>query len=509
MSVPSQNDLNFGTRDFTVSLWIKAHSWCDPGFWCGSTFIEKWFQTGGLTAWGWSLSSRADGLILSYGDGRTDGHPTSCGDTCLIQYNPVWGEFPSTETWYHLAIKRSGTSLKIYRDGANVATQTYPFIYNLDTSAPYESSLKFGARGYGQYASQEFFNGMIDEVQIYNRALEDNEIAAIASVSGNGYCKGGDISVNAGQNIQIKSDQQCQTTVYGTATDSNNLPLNYRWIEGQTVLLDWRPAGTNGDANLPLCQIPLAQGTHTLTLEVSDGQSTASDDMMLTIDNSAPTAAPIGGGTYQVGDPNPIALGGQVSDYDNDQLHYVWYEGGTPFNCEGLVQAPTGSSPGTPVTLPTCVLPHLVIGSHTVTLRVNDSFNPPVSSDVTINIVDTTAPTLAPQTDKTILWPPNHKMVNIIIDTHAFDDSGLPVTLTAAVASNEPQSGLGDGDMSPDWTTPVINQATGKITLQLRAERSGSGNGRIYIVTIAATDYSGNISTANVAINVPHDQGNK
>ena len=45
-------------------------------------------------------------------------------------------------------------------------------------------------------------------------------------------------------------------------------------------------------------------------------------------------------------------------------------------------------------------------------------------------------------------------------------------------------------------------------TAQPRAERSGSGNGRIYTVRITATDTSGNSSYGDVNIIVPHDQGN-
>lgn len=58
-------------------------------------------------------------------------------------------------------------------------------------------------------------------------------------------------------------------------------------------------------------------------------------------------------------------------------------------------------------------------------------------------------------------------------------------TLSAVVSSNESQDGLGDGDMAPDWTPPVINQETGVITLQLHAERSGK-EGREHTVTITA-----------------------
>jgi hypothetical protein len=68
---------------------------------------------------------------------------------------------------------------------------------------------------------------------------------------------------------------------------------------------------------------------------------------------------------------------------------------------------------------------------------------------------------------------------------------------------------LGDGDTAPDWTQSVINQQTGELSLQLRAERSGSGTGRFYTITITAADQSGNTSTADVKIVVPHDNRKK
>jgi endo-1,4-beta-xylanase len=117
---------------------------------------------------------------------------------------------------------------------------------------------------------------------------------------------------------------------------------------------------------------------------------------------------------------------------------------------------------------------------------------------------DTTPPTLTPSPDKFILWPPNHKMVPITIRTNASDNSGLPVTLAASVTSSEPVD-----DPEGDWTTPVIDPATGTITLQLRADRLGKGNGRQYTITISATDQAGNTSTATVKVTVPHDQGKK
>ncbi len=117
--------------------------------------------------------------------------------------------------------------------------------------------------------------------------------------------------------------------------------------------------------------------------------------------------------------------------------------------------------------------------------------------------IDTTAPSLAPVADKTILWPPNKQLVPVTIKANASDNNGMPVTLNATVSCNESQNG------AVYWTPPFIDQATGTIYLQLQADRFGKGSGRQYTVTITATDQSGNMITANVQIMVPHDQGKK
>jgi len=225
--------------------------------------------------------------------------------------------------------------------------------------------------------------------------------------------------------------------------------------------------------------------------------------MILTIDNSAPHAAPTGGGVYEIF--TPVTLGGGVSDFDGDVLTFEWLEGGNLLfsGSQSTLQG------GDPVQLPNNIIADLSLGLHTITLKVNDGVNEPVTSDINVEIVDNSVPTLAPDPNKTILWPPNHQMVDIIIEANASDNSGGIVTLSTTVSSNEPEDGLGDGDMSPDWSVPEIDQDNGIITLQLRSERSGTGDGRIYTVTITATDESGNSSQASVEIIVPHDKSKK
>jgi len=309
---------------------------------------------------------------------------------------------------------------------------------------------------------------------------------------------------DAGENITISSEEIATTVISGNATDEDpDDYLEYQWKEGEEVLLGWTHAGQYGECPLELSTTLIGTGTHTLTLEVTDGQAISSDEMILTIDNSAPHVAATGGGSYEVN--TVVTLGGNVSDFDGDSVEYQWKEGSDVLSF-GTIETIEG---GYPVSLDPYTTANLGLGVHVFVLEVCDGYSLPVTSTITVEINDTGEPTLAPVPNQTILWPPNHKMVDIVIEANASDESGLPVTLTAQVKSNEPIDGLGDGDTAPDWAELQIDQGTGTITLQLRAERSGSNNGRVYTITITATDDSGNSSTADVEIIVPHDKGKK
>jgi predicted extracellular nuclease len=100
------------------------------------------------------------------------------------------------------------------------------------------------------------------------------------------------------------------------------------------------------------------------------------------------------------------------------------------------------------------------------------------------------------------LWPPNHKYVTVEATVDVSDNIDLnPMLTLVSVTSNEPDDGLDDEDVPNDIV--IVND----FAFDLRAERSDSGDGRIYTITYQVTDACGNSTVATVTVTVPHDQG--
>ena len=145
----------------------------------------------------------------------------------------------------------------------------------------------------------------------------------------------------------------------------------------------------------------------------------------------------------------------------------------------------------------------LPLGTNLITVAVADSAGYTATCGTTVTVVDTTPPVIvAASASPNMLWPPNHKMVTVTVNAVVTDNCGPAPWKIISVQSNEPVNGLGDGNTSRDW------KISGDHTVVLRAERSGTGSGRIYTLTLQAKDASGNLSTpAAVTVTVPKSQG--
>ena len=104
-----------------------------------------------------------------------------------------------------------------------------------------------------------------------------------------------------------------------------------------------------------------------------------------------------------------------------------------------------------------------------------------------------------PTVDKTTLRPANHQMVPVTVTYGVSNNCGTAVC-GLSVASNEPVNGSDDGDTAPDW------QIVDEHHVLLRAERSGTGTGRIYTISVTCTDSAGNATVRTVDVTVPLSQ---
>lgn len=137
---------------------------------------------------------------------------------------------------------------------------------------------------------------------------------------------------------------------------------------------------------------------------------------------------------------------------------------------------------------------------HLVWITATDKGGNEGTCSFVITTLDTIAPVLSAITvNAPVLFPANHKMRDIRL-TYTATDNCTPVTTTVSVSSNEHENTTGDGNTSPDWE--VVNDHR----VKLRAERSGLGEGRVYTITVTATDAYGNASTGTATVSVPHDK---
>jgi hypothetical protein len=153
------------------------------------------------------------------------------------------------------------------------------------------------------------------------------------------------------------------------------------------------------------------------------------------------------------------------------------------------------------------------VGTTNVTCTATDGLGNTASCDFTVTVdSEGSSGTPTPGADLGAeLWPPNHHYVDIVLSDcagPAQDSCGgtLPVDqygTILGVSSDEveDENGNGDGHTCED----IVISADGK-SVTVRAEREGTGDGRVYTVRYAVTGPSGETAQSTCHVYVPHDQ---
>ena len=150
------------------------------------------------------------------------------------------------------------------------------------------------------------------------------------------------------------------------------------------------------------------------------------------------------------------------------------------------------------------------LGPHSIAVTATDAAGNHTDKTVTFTVIDNTPPTITLNGNVITLWPPNHQYETVQVSdlvAGASDHCDAGVNLSSVYISQvtsdeaENENGNGDGNTFND-----IVIAANCRSVQLRSEREGNGNGRVYTITFKVTDASGNVTTATAKVTVPHSQ---
>lgn len=166
--VPDNEAMNFGTGDYTVAVWIKTSTnirgmiWQESGA-KGSGDHQTWVRilgtatnltsfstedpTGGSTI---NLTAAANGSVATTNDG----------------------------VWHHIVAVRQGAVTILYIDGVKVKEATSATgTKTTSNESPFKVGMQEGTAGYSNQ-----FNGLIDDLIIYKKALNQAEITVLKNL---------------------------------------------------------------------------------------------------------------------------------------------------------------------------------------------------------------------------------------------------------------------------------------------------------------------------------------
>ncbi len=158
---------------------------------------------------------------------------------------------------------------------------------------------------------------------------------------------------------------------------------------------------------------------------------------------------------------------------------------------------------GDTITLSIDNIGSLPLGENWVSLTVTDESGKSDTCQALVTVIDTTPPEISVSVSPNTLWPPNHKMVDVGFSFEVSDICDPDPAVSIEVTSDEPTAtapGAGGSKHAPDA------EVTEDGRVLLRAERSGKSDGRVYQLTVTATDACDNSSSESVSVKVNHDK---
>jgi len=262
--------VDFGTvpgsaASMTLAFWMNADTIADKHV------ISKTTSTGWKAENGWYF--------------RTYLHPDADGNAktefVTAQGQHEFKAYPAN-VWVHLVyvVKELGggySNITLYRDGASLKTWSAR-AYNANST----DTLRIG-----EFSGSKLFQGTLDEIYIYHRALSASEIVDLRDAAEG---RNNAPTVNAGDDkeiVVIPTATSARVSLTGSASDMDGpTALTTVW----TVESGCDPAEAifepGADVADPDVTLP-GPGIYTLRLTANDGADTNYDEVMVTVDSAA------------------------------------------------------------------------------------------------------------------------------------------------------------------------------------------------------------------------------
>jgi hypothetical protein len=259
VTVPDDPILDL-TDAMTVELWAKLDG---PPFRGCSFLIDK--STGGdNTGWGLSVNQANGNPALRVGNGSSY---TFVGSSINV----------FDQAYHHLVGTYDGSEIRLYVDGQLEGIT--PFAGPMATN---DGNLYIGRLGFGG-SGECFFHGLIDEISIYDRALDPSEIQGIYDALAGGKCDNFPPVADAGFDLMVECEDPLGTVVMldGTGSFDPELdPLTFAWSAPGITFDD--PTSATPTGTFPL-------GITTATLTVFAGAHMATDTVdVIVVDTTLP-----------------------------------------------------------------------------------------------------------------------------------------------------------------------------------------------------------------------------
>jgi hypothetical protein len=210
ISIADHDDFNFGSGDFTVEMWINAATqstnW--PGIFSGSDYNAAG-----------SASLRFDNVGH---DNKLFLYTNGLGDPALTTANTL-----SHNTWHHIALVRSGTSLSFYVNGTQDGTTTISSGQTFDFSV---GEFRIG-RGFDVDGGNAYFAGKIADV----RAIKGSAVAPTAApTSALTAVAGTSLLISGNGGVSDASSSSHSLTLNGDVTTALGSP----YTSGNVIAFD-------------------------------------------------------------------------------------------------------------------------------------------------------------------------------------------------------------------------------------------------------------------------------